>query len=82
MKLMETSQTQTSGNLELYPGAGEMALQLRALVALPMGPGSIPSTHTLYHSGPSSSNTLIGLPFAPGTHIVQRSICMQNIHIH
>lgn len=63
-------------------GAGEMAQ--RALAALPADRSLIPSTHMAALSCLSQLSVSCPLlaSWLPGTSVVQRHTCMQNIHTH
>lgn len=68
-------------HLKWFPGALPLAHQLRELVALPGGLGSILSTYVAAHSHPYLHSYGVFWPLqAPGTHMLHGHVCRQNTH--
>jgi hypothetical protein len=70
----------------MHQEIGEMAQLSRALIALPVDPGSIPSTHIMVYKllslnfrGPSA---LLCPSWAPGKSVLHIYTCRQNIYTH
>jgi len=53
---------------------------LKSLGALPEDLGSVPRTHRVAAHSSKGSNDLSQHPQSPGTHMVHRHTCRQNIH--
>lgn len=67
-------------------GAGGMAQQFQAPVALVEDAGCVPSTHTRHsvicNSSSRRSDTLFQHPWATGTHVAHRHTCRLSIHVY